>query len=140
MRARAGGDVDVGEVSGHDEAVVADEGVAGCADAFLAVRGEGDVRGAGVSAIERPFGFAVADDEDTGGDFLVGHGCECCRYLKLAVERRSNGFVIEVLLAAGSPDVSGIDMLLRHRWRLVGEVRHRSSVFIYSCTSISACQ
>lgn len=70
MRARAGGDVDVGEVSGHDEAVVADEGVAGCADAFLAVRGEGDVRGAGVSAIERPFGFAVADDEDAGGDFL----------------------------------------------------------------------
>ena len=61
----------MGEVAGHDEAVVAYEGLAGCADALLAICCEGDVGCAGMASVKGPFCFAVADDEDTG----VGHVC-----------------------------------------------------------------
>ena len=46
-----------------DETVVADEGVAGCSDSLLTVGCQGDVRGAGVAAVERPLRLAVADNE-----------------------------------------------------------------------------
>jgi hypothetical protein len=59
----------VRQVAGHDEAVVADECFSRGDDALLARQGQGDIGHARVSAIEGPFGFAVADDEDAG----VGH-------------------------------------------------------------------
>jgi hypothetical protein len=59
-------DVDVGEVSGHYEAIGTDEGAACCADAALTIGCERDVGYAGVTAIEGPFGLAMADDEDSG--------------------------------------------------------------------------
>jgi hypothetical protein len=69
----------VGQVAGHDEAVVADECFSRGDDALLACRGQGDIRHARVSAVEGPFGFAVADDEDAG----VGHcGNESSRGLQ----------------------------------------------------------
>jgi hypothetical protein len=61
----------VGEVVRYNQAVVAYEGFAGCADALLAVGCERDVGCAGVTPVKRPFCFAVADDEDT----RVGHVC-----------------------------------------------------------------
>lgn len=60
----------VRNVTGHDEAVVADQRFTGGADSFLAVLCERDVRYACVSAVERPFCLAVTDDEDA----WVGHG------------------------------------------------------------------
>ena len=51
------------ELFRDNESVVADEGAASGADSLLAVGGEGDVGGAGVAAVEGPFGLAVADDE-----------------------------------------------------------------------------
>ena len=57
----------MGQVLGNDEAVGADEGFTGGADAFFAVGGERDVGCAGVAAVKGPFCFAVADDEDSGG-------------------------------------------------------------------------
>ena len=46
-----------------DETVVADKSAARCSDSLLAVGCEGDVRDAGVAAVERPLRLAVADDE-----------------------------------------------------------------------------
>ena len=51
----------------RDEPVVSDEGFPRGEDSFFAVGGEGYVRGAGVAAVEGPFGFAVSDYEDSGG-------------------------------------------------------------------------
>jgi len=56
----------------HNQSVRADERFAGCADSFLAVRGEGELGGAGVAAVKGPFRFAVADDEDAGGGHCGG--------------------------------------------------------------------
>ena len=56
----------MGEVARDYQAIGTDEGAACCADAALAVGGEGDVGGACVAAVEGPLGFAVADDEDSG--------------------------------------------------------------------------
>lgn len=61
--------VHVSEVTGHDEAVVADEGFACGFYALFAVGRQWDVAGACVAAVEGPFGFAVADYEDA----WVGH-------------------------------------------------------------------
>ena len=62
------------EFPGDNEAIVSDEGFTGCADTALAVGSEGDVGGGRVPAVERPFGLAVADDEDAGcgGHFVLG--------------------------------------------------------------------
>ena len=62
------------EVARYNEAVVAYEGLAGCADALLAVGCEGDVGCAGMAPVKGPFCFAVADDEDAG----IGHICSVC--------------------------------------------------------------
>lgn len=74
-RSTADKDLHVGQFARHDEAVVADEGAAGGEDAPLAVCGQWQLGRARVAAVERPFGFAVADDEDAGGGahvWLVG--------------------------------------------------------------------
>lgn len=63
--AGSGRDVDVCELSWRNQTVRADKRPAGGADARDAVAGEGDVGGAGVAAVERPFRLAMADDEDS---------------------------------------------------------------------------
>ena len=62
--------VHVCKVARNDESVVADQGFASCTDALLTISSKWDVGCACVSAVEGPFCFAVADDEDSG----VGHG------------------------------------------------------------------
>lgn len=57
----------MGEVTRHDETVFADEGAAGRADASLAVGCERDVGDTSVTAVQRPFSFAMADDEHSWG-------------------------------------------------------------------------
>jgi hypothetical protein len=59
----------VGEVARYNQAVVAYEGFAGCADALLAVGGERDIGCPGMAPVKGPFCFAVADDEDA----RIGH-------------------------------------------------------------------
>lgn len=49
-----------------DQSVVSDEGLSCLLDSGLAVGCEGQVGGTCVSSVERPFGFAVADDENPG--------------------------------------------------------------------------
>jgi hypothetical protein len=56
----------VGKVARDYEAIGTNEGSACCADATLAIGGKRDVRDTGVTAIERPFGLAVTDDEYSG--------------------------------------------------------------------------
>jgi hypothetical protein len=56
----------VGEIARHYQAIGTDEGAACCADAALAIGGERDVGDTCVTAVERPFGLAVTDDEDSG--------------------------------------------------------------------------
>ena len=58
--------VHVGEVGGDDQAVISHESLSGCANPLLAIGGEWEVCAAGVTAVEGPFGFAMADDEDSG--------------------------------------------------------------------------
>lgn len=54
----------VGELAGDNEAIVADHGAACSNDSFLAIGREGNVGASSVAAVEGPFGFAVADDEE----------------------------------------------------------------------------
>lgn len=49
----------------HNQAIVADESLAGGFDALLTIRREGDVGPACVSPIQRPLRLAMADDEDS---------------------------------------------------------------------------
>jgi hypothetical protein len=72
----------VGEVGGHDEAVAADERVAGGDYALLAVGGQRYVCRACVPAIQRPFGLAMADYEDSG---RCGHLCGASHGISLRV-------------------------------------------------------
>lgn len=53
------------QFSGNNQAVVADQRLARCPDPLLAVGRQGNVGGARVAAVERPFGFPVADDKDS---------------------------------------------------------------------------
>lgn len=53
----------------RNQPVTSHEGLPGRFDPLLAVFCEGQVGGAGVAAVEGPFGFAVADDEAAGGHF-----------------------------------------------------------------------
>lgn len=55
----------------HNQSIIPNETLPRRCDPFLAVRSEREVRDAGVSAIERPFGFAVADDEAAGWHFIL---------------------------------------------------------------------
>lgn len=55
----------------NNQTIVTDQCFARSSDAGFTVLREWDVGGARVSAIEGPFGFAVADDESSGG-------CHCC--------------------------------------------------------------
>ena len=55
----------------HNQSVIPNETLPRRCDPFLAVRSEREVRDAGVSAIERPFGFAVADDEAARWHFIL---------------------------------------------------------------------
>lgn len=54
----------------HDQPVVPDQGSTRGSDALLAIGSQGKFRDARVSAVERPLGLAVTDDEDSRG----GHG------------------------------------------------------------------
>lgn len=47
----------MGEARGGDEFAGADENFAGCEDLLDAIFGEGELGGAGVATIFRPFGF-----------------------------------------------------------------------------------
>ena len=49
------------------QTVITDQSFARSYDSFLAVGRQGELRAAGVAAVERPFRLAVADDEDSGG-------------------------------------------------------------------------
>lgn len=51
----------------HNQPVITHKTLACCRDTFLAVGCEREVADTRVSAIEGPFGFAVADDEAAGG-------------------------------------------------------------------------
>lgn len=53
-----------------NQTIVPDEGLPRGFDSFLSVRCQREVGGAGVSTVQGPFGFAVADDEAAGGHFL----------------------------------------------------------------------
>lgn len=55
----------------HNQSIVTNEALPSRCDPFLAVRSEREVRDAGMPAIERPFGFAVTDDEAAGWHFLL---------------------------------------------------------------------
>lgn len=55
----------------HNKPIISHQRLPCSEDAFLAVGGEKELGGAGVAAIEGPFCFAVADDEDSRG----GHCC-----------------------------------------------------------------
>lgn len=51
---------------GHDQAIVSHQGSTRGPDPLLAVGGQWDVGGAGMSAGEGPLGLAVSDDEAAG--------------------------------------------------------------------------
>lgn len=57
-----------------DEAIFADKGLSRCANSLLAIGSEGDVGSARVPAVEGPFCFAVADEEQSrrGHDVCSG--------------------------------------------------------------------
>ena len=57
------GDIHMREVSGDNQSVVADQCFASCAYPLFAIGSEGKLRGSGVTAVEGPFGLAVADYE-----------------------------------------------------------------------------
>lgn len=59
----------VSEITRHNQPIVANECLARCAHALLAVGGKWDVRCACVAAIERPLRLAMADNEDA----RIGH-------------------------------------------------------------------
>lgn len=54
------------QVLGNDQAVIADQCLAGGLYPALAVGRERKFGGTGVSSIQGPFGLAVTDDEDAG--------------------------------------------------------------------------
>lgn len=62
--------VHVRQVPGDNQSVIAYERLARCSYALLAIGCEWYVCSSCVAAVERPFCFAVADDEDA----RVGHG------------------------------------------------------------------
>ena len=67
-----GSDIHVSQVLRHNEPVIAYKGSPRSTDAGFAVGGEGELGGAGVAAVEGPFGLTVADYEDArGGHRLV---------------------------------------------------------------------
>lgn len=53
------------EVTGDNQPVVANKRSSGCADSFLAIASQRNVRCARMLAIDRPFGLAVADNENS---------------------------------------------------------------------------
>jgi hypothetical protein len=80
----------VGEIARYNQAVVAYEGFAGCADALLAVGCERDVGCTGMAPVKGPFCFAMADDEDArvGHDYGVfGWGMEVAALCTVYCER-----------------------------------------------------
>ena len=58
----------------HNQSIPPQQRFARGADAGFAVRGEGDVGGARVAAVEGPFCFAVADYEGAGGCHCSAEG------------------------------------------------------------------
>lgn len=50
----------------HDQAIVSNKSFPSCADTAFTVLGQREVGGAGVSAVQRPFSLAMADDENAG--------------------------------------------------------------------------
>jgi len=57
----------VSQLLGNNEPVIAYKSFPCSADAGFTIGGEGKLGGAGVAAVERPFGLAVADYEDARG-------------------------------------------------------------------------
>lgn len=69
------------KLPGHDQPVIADEGLACGLDPLLTIGCKRDVSGARVPPVQGPLSFAVADDKDAWG----GHGgCDPDAVLSLA--------------------------------------------------------
>lgn len=127
LRPAAGRDVDARQVAGHDEAVVADEGATCGADALFAVGCERDVGQAGVFAVERPGGFAVADYEDAGGCHcffvfsfafwigILGFGLRDWWAVCGGSGRFGSSWMLVVCLGVGGVREVGLDCLQRER-------------------------
>ena len=92
------------QLLGNNQAVLADEGSAGGADASLAVGCQRYVRRPRVPAVERPLGLAMPDDKDSGRRHCVTTFCCLWRlsvwpasiiYQRsgLCGERREGGYV-----------------------------------------------
>lgn len=50
----------------HDQAIVSHECLAGRPDPFFSIRCQWKLSGAGMSAVQRPFGLPMTDDKDSG--------------------------------------------------------------------------
>lgn len=72
-----GGDEDVGEARGVDQTAGAEEGAGGGEDLGFAAGSERDLGDAGVAAVDGPFCFTVAGEEDAGGGHSCGGGRVC---------------------------------------------------------------
>lgn len=70
----------VSQLTGNNQAVVAHQRLSRRQHPLLAVGCQGDIRRACVAAVERPFGLAVADDEDAGRRHVVVDTPGCIEY------------------------------------------------------------
>lgn len=55
------------QVPRYDQSIITDQCSASGSNSLLAIVCEGQFRGAGMAAVEGPFGLAVADDEYSRG-------------------------------------------------------------------------
>lgn len=106
----SGGDEDVGEARGVNQTAGAEEGAGGGEDLGFAAGSERDLGDAGVAAVDGPFSFAVAGEEDARG----GHGCGGGGY---AGEGLEGGVV------SGGGGLGRISLIEPQGWRGL-EVRH----------------
>lgn len=59
-------DLHMSQLLGYNQSVLADKRLARGTDSFLASGRQGDITGAGMTAVEGPLGLTVADDENAG--------------------------------------------------------------------------
>ena len=80
------------QVPRYNQSIVANECFSRCADTLFAVRSEWDVSCSCVTAVEGPFCFAVADDEDAWvwHCFTLSGSRSCCSavFMKVKGDRR----------------------------------------------------
>ena len=65
------------QLLGNNEAVVANHGPSRGPHSLLAIGGQRDIGDSRMASVERPFGLAVADDENAGG-------CHCKLYARVS--------------------------------------------------------